>query len=184
LATRADAFHARLAVGALAPPARRDLVLVHLNGLDILDRQLRAAAAEWAGDPALGRLAPALRDLDVVAIDALLSDALQQAALHGARLLVVGSAARHGMRTAWLFRADPDLSAAQPEEILELAPTVLAAVGIAPAADMLLPAGARSGAWALPRPATYGRRPAWTPRAPRTPEDLETLRSLGYIGDE
>lgn len=184
LSTRADAFHARLAVQALAAPARPNLIMLHLNGLDIFDRQLRAAAGEWAGDPALARLAPALRDLEVAAIDALLAAALQRAQEQSARLLVIGSASRGKVRTAWVCAAAAASGPPLPATMLEVAPTVLAEIGVAPAADMARPAHARGGAWDLSRPSTFGRRPAWTPRAPRTPEDLETLRSLGYIGGD
>jgi hypothetical protein len=180
LATRADAYHAGVATRALREGGR-DLVLLHLNGLDILDRRLQASASGLAGDPALARAATALRDLQVTALDALLAEALRAAP---GRVLVLGSAWRHGQRSAWAWTPRPQQFDAFPGACLEVAAEILAELGIAPPADAPAPGGGATGAWSLPRPATYGRRPAWTPPAPRAAEDLEALRSLGYIGGD
>jgi hypothetical protein len=184
-ATSSDALHVALAQAALGH-ASRDVVVVHLNGLDILDRRVNAlarSAGRSAGvDPQGRRRSVQLRDLYIRYLDALLQP-LARAAPAG-RLLLVGSAEREPGREVWAWATGPAVLEPSTDSMWELVSVLLADLGIPPSREMHAPwpPAERTGAWALPRPATYGQRPDWTPRVGRARQDLEGLRSLGYIG--
>ena len=77
-------------------------------------------------------------------------------------------------RQAWVWPSDLSSSG----DLYRLAPALLRALGIPPGRDMDMDDPTARA------PASWGLRPAWTPAAARSPEDLERLRSLGYIASQ
>jgi hypothetical protein len=137
-----------------------DFRVVLLNGVDIL-RRAEATESElavyerWLSDEIAAR------------VESLRSPWM---------LVVLGPA--DGDRPVWI--AGPlarNLSSARV-----LAGEWLFSVGIVPSEEMPLSEATARALGDRARPETFGLRPDWSPPAARSGDDLDRLRSLGYIG--
>jgi len=164
-AAAADLFHAFLAEDALGANDPTALIL-QLNGADMVHR----AVSQCEGGPAR-QMALRLEKKYLAFTDQLLEEVLQvpgrKKVLVLSKVETQGGSAR---RRAWVWPA----SFASGGGVYRLTPALLRALGISPAHDM-------QGAF-LGGPPSWGLRPDWTPPATRSSQDLERLRSLGYIG--
>jgi hypothetical protein len=174
-ATTADAFHGLLTRELLAVQPAQELIAVHLNGADMLERRLRAQLRRAADPTGAARVAVALRQAHAQFLSQVLDELLRGHS--GPTLLLISRAgendARRELRACWLSN-----EARLPATASECAPILLQQLGLPLAEDMLH--GASDPARA--RVPTYGLRPRWTPSGARHRIDLERLRSLGYIG--
>ena len=159
LATAADLYHVARSVEAAASV---DFVALHLNGLDIVARALDRRDVSPAD-------AAALRADQEAYVHALLGHLA--AAWTGDTVAVL-----HGASGTWTVGPTP-----MPDRGDAWAPWILWSLGIVPPRDMPLPSPLRGDPLPRERPATYGL--ADVPEHPggRSGDDLEQLRSLGYI---
>ncbi len=167
-AAASDLFHV-----ALAREARADstlLIVLQLNGADLVRRAVERAKAS---SPIAGREAERLSALYLRFTDHLLEELLADSGKRGSVVVFsrVEESAESVRRRAWVW---PGRFAGRPPSVLSLAPRILEELQIPPARDM--PRAGSSG------PPTWGLRPDWTPPAGRSRQDLERLKSLGYIG--
>lgn len=159
MATGADLYHVARAIEACAD---RDLIAVHLNGMDIVARALDRAEVDAADRAALR--------------------AAQEAYVHDLLARLLGAwphdtiAVLHGRSGTWTV--GPTL---MPERAVQWTPWILWSLGVVPPQDMELPSSLRGGPLPSDRPTTYGRADAPDHPDPRSGDDLEQLRSLGYI---
>lgn len=162
LATASDLHHLRRATQDLDAAIAPTLVVVHLNGLDIVRRALREVP---------GVLAEAvLGDYETFLRDALAGH--RPPSSHAAVILGRGTSGR-----AWAVgRADA------PPLIRQWAAWMLWEQGILPARDLELPPSVVPTLPERERPATFGRLQIRAAGAARSGADLERLKSLGYIG--
>lgn len=159
LATAADLYHVARAIEGMGD---HELVVVHLNGMDMVRRAIERHGVGEAGARSLRAAHEAyVHDLLARLIEAWDHDTI---------------AILRGRTRCWT--SGPTAMPARPTE---WAPWVLWSVGVTPPLDMNIPSGLRGDPLPATRPATYGL--ADPPDHPdgRSGADLEQLRSLGYI---
>lgn len=160
LARMMDEYHLQRALEVEPGQSVADLRAVLLNGMDILRRgdateSVLAAHERWLADE-IGKV------LESVASPWM--------------LVVLGPA--DGDRPLWI--AGPlarNFSSARV-----LAGEWLYSLGIVPSREMPLSDATAAALGDQARPETFGSRPDWSPPAARSGDDLDRLKSLGYIG--
>ena len=174
-ATTSDAFHGLLVRELLSQAPQHQLVALHLNGADMLDRRLRTQLRHADDPTGAAKVAVALRQAHAHFLAQILDEVL--AAHDGPTLLLIGRSEEQDRRrrvsASWIGDAAP-----LPATPRECVPILLRELGLPDAADMDAPSNWPERA-ELP---SYGLRPRWTPSGARHRIDLERLRSLGYIG--
>lgn len=159
LATAADLYHVTRAIEGLED---NDLVVVHLNGMDIVRRAIERADIDDA-------VADALRAAQEVYVHDLLRRLIEAWDHETVAVL-------HGQEGTWVVGPT-----SMPQRNVEWAPWILWSMGVVPAEDMSLPSRLRGDPLPSGRPSTYGRADAPDHPDGRSGDDLEQLRSLGYI---
>lgn len=163
LATLGDLYHVARAIEAAKAAPAPDLLVVHLNGSDIVGRALERIPDVDA------EVARGLR----VAQEAYVHDLIER--LLGAWSEEVAAVLR-GSEGVWVAG-----SSSVPEAPVHWAPWVLWSLGVPPSADMAMPSVVRGAPLPDDLPATYGRTDPPDHPDGRSGDDLEQLRSLGYI---
>lgn len=163
LATASDLHHLRRATQDLDSRIAPTLVVVHLNGLDILRRALRELPLGPAAEEILGHYEAFLRD----ALEAYRPPPDYATVILGRSPTGGAWAVGHGDA---------------PPQIRQWAAWVLWEQGILPARDLEAPPSVVQSLADRERPATFGRLQTRAAGAARSGADLERLRSLGYIG--
>ena len=161
LATAADLYHVARALDA---PPEVGFVALHLNGLDMVRRAIEREGLEpTTVAPLLAAQESYVHDLLRLLLDGWSGEVA--AVLRDASVPVV-----------WATGPTP-----MPERAVAWTPWLLWSMGVPPPRDMELPAVLRGAPLPSDRPATYGA--ADPPEHPegRSGDDLERLRSLGYI---
>ncbi len=162
LATGSDLYHVARAVEA---PAGTDLVVVHLNGMDIVRRALDRAGVDATA-------ARRLRSAHEAYVHSVLRSLVRS---FDGEVITVLRGGEDG-RTVWGTGSTP-----LPARARSWAPWVLWSQGVIPPLDMELPSPLRGPPLPADRPETYGRADPPQYPAGRSADDLERLRSLGYI---
>ncbi|HKK72598.1 MAG TPA: hypothetical protein VKA86_15410 [Candidatus Krumholzibacteria bacterium] len=162
LATGADLYHVARAIEA---GRGTDLVVVHLNGMDIVRRALERSDVEATASPGL-------RSAQEAYVHALLERLVDA---WSGEVVTVLRGADDG-RSVWARGPT-----AMPRRARAWAPWLLWSQGVVPPLDMELPSRLRGSPLPADRPETYGRTDPPRYPAGRSVDDLERLRSLGYI---
>ena len=142
-----------------------DLVVVHLNGMDIVRRALERSDVEATASPGL-------RSAQEAYVHALLERLVDA---WSGEVVTVLRGADDG-RSVWARGPT-----AMPRRARAWAPWLLWSQGVVPPLDMELPSRLRGSPLPADRPETYGRTDPPRYPAGRSVDDLERLRSLGYI---
>lgn len=167
LATMADVYHLAWATRDLDATLGPTLVVVHLNGLDIVVRALqRRPHLDGSGL------------LDAMATFVSSAVAEHRPPPEYQVVTVARAAVRPGeIPRAWAWGGG-DL----PRHPRAWASWLLWSQGVVPARDLMLPESISSSMAASDRPETFGRLQGGGTGGTRSGADLERLRSLGYIG--